>query len=267
MLEVSTADGVLNGAGMPVVVPFEEHALVASGYAPNGSAELLAEQTDLGILVYFDMTFDASGNFLEVFYFEPGSRGVWRMTLAQPDPLCQAEAHLEVLPLDDVSDNKFLTHIKWLFLEGITSGCSDHNFCPDGLLTRGQMATFLVRALGLPATSTDYFTDDETNKHEPNINRLRAAGITTGCGGTKFCPNRVVTRGQMATFLARAFSLPATSTDYFTDDETNTHEANINRLRAANITLGCSATTFCPNRSVTRGQMSAFLHRAPRVNP
>ena len=66
----------------------------------------------------------------------------------------------------------------------------------------------------------------------------------------------------MASFLVRAFHLPTTATDYFTDDETNKHEANINRLRAASITFGCSATTFCPDGQVTRGQMAAFIHRA-----
>ena len=50
----------------------------------------------------------------------------------------------------------------------------------------------------------------------------------------------------MASFLARAANLPATSTDYFSDDEGNTHEANINRIRAAGITTGCTATTYCP---------------------
>ena len=97
-----------------------------------------------------------------------------------------------------------------------------------------------------------------------NINRLRAAGITAGCGGTRYCPDGLVTRGQMATFLSRAYSLAATSTDYFTDDTGSVHEPNINRLSASGITHGCSATRFCPNGIVTRGQMAAFLHRAER---
>jgi hypothetical protein len=107
---------------------------------------------------------------------------------------------------DDVPPGaSFATNIAWLFNEGITVGCDDSPplFCPNGLVTRGQMATFLTRALTLPATSTDYFTDDEGSVHEANINRLRAAGITAGCGPTTFCPNGIVTRGQMAAFLHR----------------------------------------------------------------
>ncbi len=169
---------------------------------------------------------------------------------------------ITVLAFSDIVGHKFALDITWLAVEGITSGCTATTFCADGLVTRGQMATFLSRALHLSATSRDYFTDDESSKHEASINRLRAAGITFGCAATRFCPNGVVTRGQMASFLVRAFDLPATSRDYFTDDEGNSHEANINRLRASGITSGCGAADYCPNRSVTRGQMAAFLHRA-----
>jgi hypothetical protein len=165
-------------------------------------------------------------------------------------------------PFTDVVNSKFINDITWLAGQGITAGCGGTSFCPNGLVTRGQMATFLVRALDLPGTSTDYFTDDEGSVHEANINRLRAAGITAGCGGSRFCPDGLVTRGQMATFLVRGFELPTTSTDYFTDDEGSVHEPNINRLRASGITYGCGGSSFCPNGIVTRGQMAAFLHRA-----
>jgi hypothetical protein len=66
------------------------------------------------------------------------------------------------------------------------------------------MATFLDRALDLPSTSKDFFDDDEGNMHEGAINRIAAAGITTGCGGGNYCPRANVTRGQMAAFLHRA---------------------------------------------------------------
>ena len=60
------------------------------------------------------------------------------------------------------------------------------------------MAAFLDRALELPITTTDYFTDDEASSFEAAINRLAASGITKGCTATKFCPTATVTRGQMA---------------------------------------------------------------------
>ncbi len=165
-------------------------------------------------------------------------------------------------PYTDADLSKFYPDILWLHREQITTGCTSTRFCPNGLVTRGQMATFLTRALDLRATSRDYFTDDNSSVHENNINALAASGITMGCSSSRFCPNGVVTRAQMATFLTRALDLRSTSHDYFTDDNSSSHEHNINALAASGITSGCGGASFCPNGSVTRGQMAAFLHRA-----
>jgi Tol biopolymer transport system component len=165
-------------------------------------------------------------------------------------------------PLVDARFSTFKTDIEWVFNEGITVGCSAERYCPTDVVTRGQMATFLVRALDLPSTATDYFSDDTGTTHEANINAVAAAGITSGCATGKYCPNDPVSRGAMASFLARAFALPATATDFFTDDTGTTHEANINKVAAAGITTGCTPTTYCPTADVTRGQMAAFLRRA-----
>ena len=162
----------------------------------------------------------------------------------------------------DILSSSFRDDINWLAMTGITTGCAPMRFCPTGNVTREQMASFLVRALDLPSTATDYFSDDETSSHETNINRLAAAGITTGCAVGKFCPIGNVTRAEMASFLVRALNLPSTATDYFSDDETSSHETNINRLAAAGITTGCAVGKFCPSGLVTREQMAAFLHRA-----
>ena len=150
---------------------------------------------------------------------------------------------------------------------GITLGCEPTGvvYCPSQSVSRGQMASFLDRALSLPAVSIDYFVDDDGNTHEGSINRVAGAGITLGCDATAtvFCPNASVTRAQMASFLKRALVLPAAMADYFVDDEGNTHEDNINRVAEAEITLGCDATgvIYCPDDSVTRAQMASFLGR------
>jgi hypothetical protein len=66
----------------------------------------------------------------------------------------------------------------------------------------------------------------------------------------------------MAAFLVRALGLPSTALEPFDDVAASTFENDINRLAAADITRGCTATMFCPDATVTRGQMAAFLHRA-----
>ena len=132
----------------------------------------------------------------------------------------------------------------------ITRGCSQDRFCPNSPVTCGQMAAFLNRALGLPATTVSPFTDS-AGEFFDDINRLAAAGITRGCRATEFCPNAPVTRWQMAAFLNRALGLPATTVSPFTDSAGEFFD-DINRLAAAGITLGCRATEFCPNAPVTR---------------
>ncbi len=165
-------------------------------------------------------------------------------------------------PFTDIVGTTFETDIDWLHAEGITVGCTPTLYCPNDPVSRGQMASFLARMFDLPATTTDYFTDDDGTTHEGDINRLAAAAITTGCEPSKFCPARPVIRGEMATFLVRAIPLSeGAGNNYFRDDDGTTHEANIDRLAAAGIGTGCAVWKFCPAIGVTRGQMAAFLHR------
>ena len=165
---------------------------------------------------------------------------------------------------DDIAESRFRADIEWLADQGITSGCDERRFCPDGIVTRAQMASFLARFLALPAPSVrDVFDDDDGSRHESNIDRLAASGITAGCGGRSFCPDGTVTRGQMASFLVRALGLRhGGASDLFDDDDASKHRGAIDRLAAARITAGCGERRFCPNGTVTRGQMAAFLRRA-----
>jgi hypothetical protein len=164
--------------------------------------------------------------------------------------------------LDDWTDTEFAGDIQWAFDRGITAGCAPDLFCSNNRVTREQMASFLVRALGLPPSATDHFVDDNASIHEADINALAASGITEGCGDGRYCPSARVQRGQMASFLVRAFDLPPNGMDVFTDDSASIHEGDINALAASGITAGCQTDRFCPISPVTRAQMVAFLHRA-----
>ncbi len=165
-------------------------------------------------------------------------------------------------PFSDIKTSSFYNEILWLYYEGITGGCGGGKFCPNGAVTREQMASFLARALKLPGTSQDFFTDDNSSPHEGDINRVAAAGITGGCDTNRYCPKANVTRAQMASFLVRALDLPPSGTDFFDDDDGNIHENSINALAQSGITGGCGTRTYCPSANVTRGQMAAFLKRA-----
>jgi hypothetical protein len=173
-----------------------------------------------------------------------------------------AEVQVGLTPFTDIATSPFNGSISWLYLSGITGGCSATLFCPTAKVTRAQMAAFLARALELPSATTDYFDDDDGITLEHDINRMARAGLTGGCAPRRFCPTATVTRAQMAAFLARALDLPYATTDYFDDDDGTTHERDINRLAKAGLTGGCGPRRYCPSQAITREQMAAFLHRA-----
>jgi hypothetical protein len=134
--------------------------------------------------------------------------------------LHRALAGLETGPPATFADDDasiFEDDIEWLARAGVALGCNppaNTRFCPDDAITRGQMAAFLVRALRYDRAATDNFSDDDGSVFEEDINRLAAAGVTTGCGTRLFCPGGAVTRGQMAAFLHRALDsrVPSTGT-------------------------------------------------------
>ena len=171
---------------------------------------------------------------------------------------------------DDVpAGHTFHADVAWLATSGITRGCNppdNTRFCPDQPVTRGQMAAFLKRGLGLPTGEAE-FSDIYGHTFEGDIASLADAGITRGCNppaNDRFCPDQPVTRGQMAAFLVRALSLPA-GIGGFDDTVGHTFERDISALAEAGITRGCNPPAndrFCPDQPVTRGQMAAFLHRA-----
>ena len=121
----------------------------------------------------------------------------------------------------DTSD-WYAPHVDQMFRLGVTTGCGDGTrFCPDGQVTRAQMAVFLVRAYkwtGSPDISFDDVPHDAW--YAEHVGALAHNGVTTGCGdGTRFCPDGQVTRAQMATFLHRAINTgqPATASCDFKD--------------------------------------------------
>lgn len=112
------------------------------------------------------------------------------------------------------------------------------------------------------------FGDDNGSVFESDIAWLARSGITRGCGTDIFCPDKRVTRAQMAAFLHRALGdvLPPSGTPgTFTDVADSPFAADIAWLSSTGITRGCNPPVndrFCPDTAVTRGQMAAFLHRA-----
>ncbi len=201
--------------------------------------------------------------------------GVFAHPSYSPDPVAWP-AYQEGLAggwqgrFSDDDGSPFEGDIEALAAAGITSGCNppqNTRFCPGDPVTRGALAAFLVRAFGWDLPVGDRFVDDDGSVFEREIEILAASGVTQGCNppiNDAFCPDRVVTRAAMATFLGRALELNPSSHDAFTDISSSVHRRYINALYESGLTAGCdtAGTTYCPDHPMTRGQMAAFLVRA-----
>jgi len=173
---------------------------------------------------------------------------------------------------EDVTGGVHAENIVTLLELGVLEGteCAAGRFCPDDAMERSTMAVWMVRALGLePSGSPNGFDDvDSAEWWAPYTQRLSEIGVTRGCATAplRYCPDALVSRGQMAAFLERAFELeqPAAGSAGFTDVVDNVFVGSIEALAASGITSGCSAQPlrFCPDEPVSRAQMATFLARA-----
>jgi len=112
----------------------------------------------------------------------------------------------------DDNDSTFQHEIDLMASAGVTKGCNppeNDRFCPDEVVTRAQMAAFFARAFGWSDDGGgNLFIDDDNSTFEHEIDLMGTAGVTKGCNppeNDRFCPDDLVTRGQMAAFFERAW--------------------------------------------------------------
>jgi hypothetical protein len=120
----------------------------------------------------------------------------------------------------------FYARIETLFHNGVTSGCAAGAYCPDASVPRSQMAIFIADAL---------------------------AG-----GGSKV--------PAAGTWNGEAYNCAASGASLFADvAPTDSFCKHAHYLASQNVTLGCSATLYCPAATVSRLEMAGFVARAMRA--
>ena len=157
-------------------------------------------------------------------------------------------------------------YIEVLHNNSLTLGCGGGNFCPESVVTRGQMAAFIVRARhgeDFNYMTTPFFSDvppeDGFFKY---VQKLKEEGITKV--NDVYGVNDNVTRGEVAVFLVRAKhgdTFVFSPIPHFSDVPVD-HPffSYIQRLKDDTITT--VADTYGPDELVTRAQVAAFLGRA-----
>lgn len=210
----------------------------------------------------------------------------WHLEPLPIDRLCE-NVPTDFRPFGDIAGHTFEREINCLAYGEVALG-NDGTYTPGASINREQMASLLARLIDkavehelepgllvpLPEwDGVDNFVDtDPSSPHTGNVNRLRAAGISLGgpdgLPADQYGPGRLVSRGQMATFVVRALGHLLNAElvyafDHFTDDAGTTHEANINLVAEAGIAVGRPGSTlFGLQETLPRGQMAAFIARS-----
>ncbi len=111
-------------------------------------------------------------------------------------------------PFADVKKGQFyFDAVLWAVENGITNGTGATTFSPNNPCTRGQVVTFLWRAKGSQKVSaTNPFADVKAGAfYKDAVQWAVKNQITNGLSATSFGPNAACTRGQIVTFLYRAY--------------------------------------------------------------
>lgn len=188
---------------------------------------------------------------------------------------------------DVPQSNPFHPDIEKLFRNAITAGCMPGAFCPTSPVLRSQLAVFLLRSKHgagySPPPCTGVFADvpcpsTPSFPYSDWIEQLATEGITGGCqvNPLLYCPDRNVTRAEMAPLLLKAehgtLYRPPACTGVFADvpcPATPSFPFSdwIERLLAEGVTAGCAPPppgglpSYCPDASTEREQMATFLVR------
>ena len=126
---------------------------------------------------------------------------LWRAA-GSPEPKSAASGMTDV-----VSGSYYEKAVAWAIENGITTGTTTSTFSPDATCTRAQAVTFLARALKAKAASAAEFSDVPTGSYFADAVAWAAAnGVTEGIGGGLFGSDNDCTRGQIVTFLYRAYN-------------------------------------------------------------
>ncbi len=119
------------------------------------------------------------------------------------------EAKSEECPFMDLNPSDYYYDaVLWAYENGIANGMEENYFKPDETVTRGQFVTFLHRTKGKPASQLEsspfvdvpegeYYTDAVLWAYENDI--------TTGTDDSHFSPEAPCNRGDVVTFLYRAY--------------------------------------------------------------
>ena len=160
----------------------------------------------------------------------------------------------------DDNGSRFEAYIETAEQNGLLRGCGSDGgrICPNDVMTRGQMVLLLARGVGLEPPSAHPFVRANGSLGDAAINALKGANVATGCKEGAPCPDRPITRGEMASLFARAFRWGAASEpDRFVDVKGSGFQDAMVNLADRGGLLTCDSPVdrrLCPGAEVRRDE-------------
>lgn len=172
------------------------------------------------------------------------------------------------LPFTDVPAGHWAAQpIRWAFEHGYVTGSGAGTFSPEDTCTRAQAVAILWRAADYPSPKARHnpFRDvpDDAYYRDAVLWAVEN-GITVGTSGDTFTPDRMVSWGEMLTFLYREKGSPAVGrTVRFTNVPDGAYYADAAQWAAAeNVLSGVSMAMFDPVQECSRAHLVAFMYNA-----
>lgn len=158
---------------------------------------------------------------------------------------------------------RYADSIDFLVSKG-AKGMGDSSFGISEEIKRIDAAILTAKVLGLDTEKapTSGFKDVPV-RAQSAVNALKAAGITSGKTSVFFDSNSPITRGEVAIWIQKGFTLQGETTLTFKDVPDN-YQLAIQALVANGVAKGMSAENFGINANVKRGDFAIFLHKSSK---
>ena len=160
----------------------------------------------------------------------------------------------------DVSP-KYKEAVDFVVGKGV-KGFSSSMFGIDQPIKRADAAVMVARVLGIENNEAkDSGFKDVPARAKKAVNALKEAGITSGKTETVFGSDDLITRGELAIWIQKAFELQGSAQGTF-KDVSSVYKDAVGALVENKITSGLTKTEFGVTKPAKRGDFALFLHRA-----
>ncbi|MFS0783799.1 S-layer homology domain-containing protein [Bacillus sp. 1P06AnD] len=184
---------------------------------------------------------------------------------------------LSILPVskafasDDITGIALEKEMRAMVEIGVINGYGTGVYKPGEKVNRGQFATFLARALKLPAGSGQFTDVPASSALAPSINAAVSAGIIKGYSKTLFKPDELISRAQMAVLIDRSLDYLKVTKKEGTLAFSDGKDISASALTAVKYMVGMKIISgfsdgkggyaFKPALTATRAEASAFISR------